>query len=79
VFLELGGTTKSPDSFSVLWGKIFFKLIERVYQFPTDKAKDILMKVLQRNAYFSHSENVILGMLADDDEDIHRTAVDKIL
>jgi len=37
------------------------------------------MKVLQRNAYFAHSENVILGMLAEDDENIRRRAVDKIL
>ena len=37
------------------------------------------MKVLQRNTYFAHSENVILGMLAQDDENICRRAVDKIL
>jgi len=37
------------------------------------------MKVLQRNAYFAHSENVILGMLAEYDENIRRRAVDKIL
>jgi len=36
------------------------------------------MKVLQRNAYFAHSKNVILGMLAED-ENIRRRAVDKIL
>jgi len=30
------------------------------------------MKVLQRNAYFAHSENAILGMLAEDDENIHK-------
>ena len=57
----------------------FFKLIERVRQFPTDKVRDISMKVLQRNAYFAHSESVILGMLAEDDENIRRRAVDKIL
>jgi len=37
------------------------------------------MKVPQRNAYFAHSENVILGMLAEDDGNIRRRAVDKIL
>jgi len=37
------------------------------------------MKVLQRNSCFAHSENVILGMLAEDDESIHQRAVDKIL
>jgi len=59
--------------------KDFFKLIERVRQFPTDKVRDISMKVLQQNAYFAHSENVTLGMLAEDDENIRRKAVDKIL
>ena len=58
--------------------KSFFKLIERVRQFPTDKVKHISMTVLQRNAYFAHSENVILGMLAEDDENIRRRAVDKM-
>ena len=57
--------------------KNIFKLIEGVRQFPTDKVRDISMKVLQRNAYFAHSENVILGMLAED-ENIRRRAVDKI-
>jgi len=56
----------------------FLKRIERVRQFPTDKVRDISMKVLQRNAYFAHSESVILGMLAEDDENIRRRAVDKI-
>ena len=56
--------------------KIFFKLIERVRQFPTDKVRDISMKVLQRIAYFA---NVILEMLAEDDENIRRRAMDKIL
>jgi len=37
------------------------------------------MKMLQRNAYFAHSEIVILAMLAEDGEDIRRTAVDKFL
>jgi len=59
--------------------KIFFKLIEGVRQFPTDKLRDISTKVSQRNAYFAHSENAILGMLGEDDENICRRAVDKIL
>jgi len=37
------------------------------------------MKVLQRNTYFAHSENVIFAMLAEDDENIRWRAVDKIL
>jgi len=37
------------------------------------------MKVLQQNAYFAHSENVILGMLAEDDENIRQRVMDEIL
>jgi len=37
------------------------------------------MKVLQRNAYFAHSENVIHGMSAEDDENVRRRTVDKVL
>ena len=48
-------------------------------QFLTDKVRDISMKVLQRNTYFAHSENVILRMLAEDDENIRWRAMDKIL
>ena len=60
-------------------GQIFSSnLLKDVRQFPTDKVRDISMKVQQQNAYFAHSENVILGMLAEDDENIRRRAVDKI-
>jgi len=58
--------------------KHFFKLIERLRQFPTYKVRDISIKVVQQNAYFAHSEKVILGMLAEDDEDFRRRARDKI-
>jgi len=59
--------------------KNFLKLIESVCQFPADKVRHISRKVLQRNAYFAHSENVIRGMLTEYDENIRRRAVDKIL
>jgi len=58
--------------------KHFFKLIERLRLFPTYKVRDISIKVVQQNAYFAHSEKVILGMLAEDDEDFRRRAGDKI-
>jgi len=60
-------------------GQKNFSNLLRGCQFPTDKVRDNSMKVLQRNAYFAHSENLILGMLAEDDENIRRRAVDKIL
>jgi len=34
---------------------------------------------IQRNAFFAHPENILLGMLSDDDENVQRLAVNKIL
>ena len=36
------------------------------------------MEVLQRNAYFSHLENQVLGILYDEDEGLCRIALNKI-
>ena len=36
------------------------------------------MKVLQRNAYFAYPENLVLSMACDEDEGVHRIAVNKI-
>ena len=37
------------------------------------------MNNLQNNAHFAHGENILLIMLADDDESIRGPAVDKVL
>ena len=36
------------------------------------------MKVIQRNALFAHQEPVIFEMLADEDDDLRRVAVNKV-
>jgi len=36
-------------------------------------------KCLQRNGFFGHPENLLLVMLADDSQDVRKTAVDKVL
>ena len=40
--------------------------------------RSIASKVVQRNAFFAHPENVLLGILGDADEEIRRLAVNKI-
>ena len=35
------------------------------------------MKVLQRNAYFAYPEIEVLGMLCDEDENVHRITLKK--
>lgn len=57
----------------------FFNMLQRVVQFPNNKVKKIALDVLKRNAFFAHQENVLLGMLADDDETVRHLAVNKIL
>ena len=56
----------------------FFIMVQRVQRFPHSQIQKIAMKVLQRNAYFSHLENLVLGMLCDENEGVHRIAVNKI-
>ena len=58
--------------------KNFFNLVHRIHQFPHSEIRSIASKVVQRNAFFAHPENVLLGMLGDDDEEIRRLAVNKI-
>ena len=57
----------------------FYNIINRVRCFPSTKVKKILLKVLQRNGFSIHSENVLLAMLADKHEEVRRKAVNKIL
>ena len=58
--------------------KNFFNLVHRIQQFPHSEICSIASKVVQRKAFFAHLKNVLLGMLGDDDEEIRRSAVNKI-
>ena len=48
-----------------------FDLYKRIQNFPNLKVKNIALKVIERNAYFAHPENILLGMLADPDESMY--------
>ena len=48
-----------------------------VQKFLYGQVQKLAMEVLQKNAYFAHPENLVLGMLCDD-ERVHRIAVNKI-
>ena len=54
-------------------------LIQRITKFSNKKVREIALKVVQRNAFFAHPENILLGMLADENEEVRRIAVNKIL
>ena len=53
--------------------------MQSVKRFPNARVKSIAMRVISYNAYSAHPENVLLCMLGDDDDDVRRIAVNKIL
>ena len=57
---------------------IFFNLSQKIVSFPSQKVVEIAIKVLQNNGIFAHPENILLGMLGGDDEDLRRIAVNKL-
>ena len=58
--------------------KNFFNLVHRIHHFSHSKSRSIALKVVQRNTFFAHPENVLLGVLGDENEKIKRLAVNKI-
>ena len=59
--------------------KSLYDLYQRIQVFPDSQVKDIATKVVERNAYFAHPENIMLAMLADENEEIRNAAVKKII
>ena len=47
--------------------------------YQSDELKSVVDSVIQRNDYFGHSENVLLGMLTDDMKHIGELAMRRIL
>ena len=50
--------------------KNFFNIVNHVTKLPNAQIRTVALNVLQRNAYFTHFENVLLGMLGDNDENL---------
>lgn len=59
--------------------KNLFFLIDKTKLLKDSKAQEIVKKCVQRNAFFAHSENVLLGQLASDNRAERYIAVHKIL
>ena len=51
--------------------------MQRIVKFPYKQVRDISMKAIQRNAYFSHQEAVILEILAHENDVLRKIAVNK--
>ena len=54
-------------------------MVQRVLLYPNKKVTQIALKILKRNAFFAHQENILLSMLADDDKMVRHLAVSSIL
>ena len=46
---------------------------------PDEAVRKTALKVVQRNAFFAHQENVLIAMLGDNDEEIRMRGVNKVL
>ena len=57
---------------------MFFEGLLRTKQLLPEE-RTIVMNVLQRNAFWSHPENLILSLLADDNAAVRSDGVDRVL
>ena len=54
-------------------------MVRTTSQFPKADVKNIALKVLENNAYFTHPEMVTLAMLGDEGDTVRNQAVSNIL
>ena len=54
-------------------------MVCRVRKFPYKIVCEVALKAMQRNAFFAHPENVLVGMLGDEDINLRRIAVNMIV
>ena len=59
--------------------KNLYDLCRQIQVFPDSLVKDIATRVVERNAFFAHPENIMLAMLGDENEEIRNAAVKKIV
>ncbi|XP_031621365.1 uncharacterized protein LOC116339554 [Contarinia nasturtii] len=64
---------------SVVYGSVLFCKFIRWTQYLDSNLRGIVNNVVKDNAYYAHSENILLAMLFDDEKKIRDLAVKKIL
>lgn len=55
-----------------------FNMVKRCL-YLRDNLKSIVLKTIQRNAFFAHPENILLAMLQDDESHVRELAIQRIL
>ena len=68
-----------PNSQLTCGAKSFFSLVQRILQVPDEAVRKTALKVVQRNAFFAHQENVLIAKLDDNDEEIRMQGANKVL
>ena len=56
-----------------------FNLVQRILKVLNEIIKETALKVVQRNGFFAHQENILTGMLGHNDEEIRMLGVNKVL
>lgn len=64
---------------SVVFGSVLFSKFIRWTQYLEPNLRKVVNNVITNNAYFAHSENILLTMLFDDRKEIRDMAIKKIL
>ena len=59
--------------------KNLFFLLQRINKISQISIREICYQVINNNSYFAHGENILLAMVADEDEEVRRIAINKIL
>ena len=54
-------------------------LIKRINSLPNEEIREVALDAVQRNGYFAHSENLLIAMLGDGNEQIRSMAVTKVI
>ena len=68
---------KRNSSYSQGPGNLWFMISNSRYL--TDNLKSVIYPVIQRNAYFAHTENILVAMLSDSRQEIRKLAFNRIM
>ena len=56
-----------------------YNLVQRILKVSNEIIKETALKVVQRNGFFAHQENILIGTLGGNDEEIRMLGVNKVL
>lgn len=60
---------------SVVYGSVLFSKFIRFTQYLNKNLRDVINTVIKNNAYYAHTENILLAMLFDDRKTIRNMAI----